>query len=85
MRDAFRFKYQIPRYMNTEVIYKFKCNICSDVYIGQTKRHFLVREYEHLTEKNVKYTKKALLSLESIVTTIVTTNLCINSSIRIYY
>ena len=85
MRDAFRFKYQIPQYMNTEVIYKFKCNICSDVYIGQTKCHFLVREYEHLTEKNVKYTKKALLSLESIVTTIVTTNLCINSSIRIYY
>ena len=43
--------------MNSKVTYKFKCNICNDVYIGETKRHFLVREYEHLgksilTEKN---------------------------------
>ena len=49
--------------MNSKVIYKFKCNICNDVYIGGMKRHFLVREYEHLgksilTEKNLKYTKK---------------------------
>ena len=45
--------------MNSKVIYKFKCNI----YIGDTKRHFLVHEYEHLrksilTEKTLKYTEK---------------------------
>ena len=61
MSNAFRFKDQIPKYMNSNVIYKFKCNICSDVYIGETERHFLDREYEHLgksilTEKNLKYT-----------------------------
>ena len=72
----FRFKDQIPKYMNSKVIYKFKCNICNDVYIGETKRHFLVREYEHLgksilPEKNLKYTEKMLLLLESIVTTMV--------------
>ena len=49
--------------MNSKVIYKFKCNICNYVYIGETKRHFLVCEYEHLgksilTEKNLKYTEK---------------------------
>ena len=49
--------------MNSKVIYEFKCNICNDVYIGETKHHFLVREYEHLgksilTEKNLKYTEK---------------------------
>ena len=49
--------------MNSKVIYEFKCNICNDVYIGETKHHFLVREYEHLgksilTEKNLKYTQK---------------------------
>ena len=49
--------------MNSKVIYKFKCNICNDVFIGETKRHFLVREYKHLgksilTEKNLKYTEK---------------------------
>ena len=63
IRNAFRFKHQIPKYMNSKVIYKFKCNICNDVYIGETKRHFLVREYEHLgklmlAEKNLKYTEK---------------------------
>ena len=45
------------------MIYKFKCKICNDVYIGETKHHFLVCEYEHLgksilTEKNLKYTEK---------------------------
>ena len=49
--------------MNWKVIYKFKCNIRNDVYMDGTKRHFLVRKYEHLgrsiiTEKNLKYTKK---------------------------
>ena len=49
--------------MKSKVIYKFKCNIYNDVYIGETKRHFLVWEYEHLrksilTEKNLKYTEK---------------------------
>ena len=49
--------------MNSKVIYKFKCNICNDVYIGETKRHFLVREYEHLrksilTEKNLKHAER---------------------------
>ena len=61
--NAFRLKDQIPKYMNSKVIYEFKCNICNDAYIGETKRHLLVREHEHLgksilTEKNLKYTKK---------------------------
>ena len=61
IRNAFRFKDQISKYINAKVIYKFKCNICNDVYISETKRHFL--EYEHLgksilTEKNLKYTEK---------------------------
>ena len=46
--------------MNAVVIYKYKCNICNDVYIGETKRHPFVRQYEHLsrsilTEKPLKY------------------------------
>ena len=40
MRNAFRFKDQILKYMNSKVICKFKYNICSDVYIGETKRQF---------------------------------------------
>ena len=63
IRNAFHFEDQIPIYMNSNVIYKYKCNICNDVYIGETKRHLLVRQYEHLgrsilTEKPLKYNEK---------------------------
>ena len=49
--------------MNSNVIYEYKCNICSDVYINETKRHLLVCQYEHLgrsilTEKPLKYNEK---------------------------
>ena len=63
IRNTFCFKDQIPIYMNSDVIYKYKCNICSDVYISKTKLRFLVRQYEHLgrsilTEKPLKYNEK---------------------------
>ena len=49
--------------MNSKEVYKFKCNIFSDVYVGETKRHLLVRQDEHLgksilTEKPSKYNGK---------------------------
>ena len=49
--------------MNSNVIYEYKCNICNDVYISETKRHLLVRQYEHLsrsilTEKPIKCSGK---------------------------
>ena len=67
-RDAFWFKDQIPKYVNSKVIYKFKCNIGNDVCIGETKHHFLVCDYEHLgkwilPEKNLKYTKKDAIAI----------------------
>ena len=39
------------------------CDTCNSVYIGKTKWHLLVRQYEHLglsvlTEKALKYTEK---------------------------
>ena len=34
--------------MNSKEVYKFKCDVCNDAYIGETKRHLLVRQYEHL-------------------------------------
>ena len=49
--------------MNSNVVYKYKCNIYNDVYIVETTRHLLVRLYEHLgrsilTEKQFKYNQK---------------------------
>ena len=63
LRNAFRFKDQLPKCINSKVLYKYKCDICNNVYIGKTKRHFIVRQYEHLgksivTDKPLRYSDK---------------------------
>ena len=63
IKNAFRFKDILPKHINSKVLYKFKCNTCNSVYIGKTKRHLLVRQYEQLglsvfMEKALKYTEK---------------------------
>ena len=42
-------KDKINKMLNSNLIHKFKCNICHDIYYGKTKRHFKVRACEHLT------------------------------------
>ena len=49
--------------LHSNVVNKFKCNICNDIYYGKTKRHFKVRASEHLgitllTGKKVKSPKE---------------------------
>ena len=34
--------------LHYNLVYKFKSNICNDIYYGKTKRHFKVRACEHL-------------------------------------
>ena len=34
--------------MDSFLLYKYTCDTCNCVYIGETKRHFQVRAYEHL-------------------------------------
>ena len=63
IKNAFCFKDILPKHINSKVLYKFKRHTCNRVYIGKTKRHLLVRQYEHLvlsvlTEKTLKYTEK---------------------------
>ena len=63
MSNAFRFKNQIPKCLNSMLLYKFTCNTCNSVYIRKTKRHYLVRQFEHLglsvfTNKALKYSDK---------------------------
>ena len=50
--------------LQSNLVYKFKCNICNDIYHGKTKRHFKVRACEHLvitplTGKKVKRPKES--------------------------
>ena len=63
MSNAFRFKDQIPKCLNSMLLYKFTCNTCNSVYIGKTKRHYLLRQFEHLglsvsTNKALRYSDK---------------------------
>ena len=63
IRNAFRFKEQLPKSINSKLLYRYTCDTCNNVYIGKTKRHLLVRQYEHLgtsifTDKALKYTEK---------------------------
>ena len=50
--------------LHSNLVYKFKCNICNYIYYGKTKCHFKVRACEHLgimplTRKKVKIPKES--------------------------
>ena len=32
----------------SKILYRFTCNGCNSIYIGKTKRYFLIRAFEHL-------------------------------------
>ena len=60
LRNGFSFKDSLPRNMDSFLLYQFTCDTCNCVYIGETKRHFQVRSYEHLgmsikTENELAY------------------------------
>ena len=48
LRNGFSFKDVLPMNFDSKVLYKYTCDTCNCIYIGETKRHFLVRAYEHL-------------------------------------
>ena len=43
-----RFKDKIPTNVRSHILYKYTCNSCNAIYIGKTRRHYLVRAFEHL-------------------------------------
>ena len=60
LRSGFLFKDRLPREMDSMLLYKFTCGVCNCTYIGETKRHFQVRSFEHmgisiLTDNPLKY------------------------------
>ena len=63
MSNAFLFKNQMQKCFNSMLLYKFPGNTCNSVYIGKTKKHYLVRQSEHLglsvfTNKALRYSDK---------------------------
>ena len=48
MKSFLRFKDRTPEYLKSHFIYKFTCNCCNAVYIGESTRHYCTRRGEHL-------------------------------------
>ena len=48
LRNLFNFKDKIPLSVRSLILYQYTCDICNDIYIGKTKRHYRVRNFEHL-------------------------------------
>lgn len=46
--NVFRFRDQLPKCINSKVLYKYKCDIYNNVYIGKTKRYLIVCQYGHM-------------------------------------
>ena len=68
MSNALRFADQIPKCLNSMLLYKFTCNISYSVHIGKTKRYYLVCQFEHLglsafTNKALRYSDKDAISI----------------------
>ena len=44
----FRFKDRIPLSLRSRIVYKYKCQCCNALYVGETVRHFHKRISEHM-------------------------------------
>ena len=69
--NAFLFKEQLPKSINSKVLYSYTCDTCNSVYIHKTKGHLLVRQYEYLgtlifTDKGLKYAEKDATAIRKL-------------------
>ena len=48
LRSFFTLKERLPMHLRSKILYRFTCDGCNSIYIGKSKRHFLVRAFEHL-------------------------------------
>ena len=48
LRNLFTYKDKLPMRLCSKILYRYSCNGCNSIYLGKSKRHFLVRAYEHL-------------------------------------
>ena len=58
LSSLFSFKDKIPSYLQSGVVYHYKCSKCKSAYIGETTRHTKRRYYEHMGKSAL--TDKAL-------------------------
>ena len=48
LKNFLVFKDRIPLSVRSHLLYRYTCSGCNAIYIGKTKRHYLVRVFEHL-------------------------------------
>ena len=48
LRSFLRFKDRVPHNVRSHLLYRYTCDGCNAIYIGKTRRHYLVRVFEHL-------------------------------------
>ena len=63
LSSLFKFEGSIPKYLRSNLIYKFSCSFCNSIIIMKLRDTFLVRVLEHLgitplKQKRIKNPKK---------------------------
>ena len=63
LKTFLRFKDRVPNNVRSHLLYRYTCDGCNAIYIGKTRRHYLVRIFEHLgvslrTHKKFTYNPK---------------------------
>ena len=48
LKNFLMFKDRIPLNVRSHLLYRYTCDGCNAIYIGKTRRHYLVRVFEHL-------------------------------------
>ena len=48
LRNSFSFKDKIPLNVRSHILYRYTCDGCNSIYLGKTRRHYMVRIFEHL-------------------------------------
>ena len=66
--DFFPFKDQIPFAMRSHVVYKYKCQCCGALYVGQTRRHIQTRISEHMGVSSKTGNKLSVLQMSAVLT-----------------
>ena len=68
LSDFFPFKDRIPFAMRSHVVYKYKCQCCGALYVGQTRRHIHTRISEHMGVSSKTGNKLSVWQMSAVLT-----------------
>ncbi len=68
LSDFFPFKDRIPFALRSHVVYKYKCQCCGALYVGQTRRHIHTRISEHMGVSPKTGNKLSVSQMSAVLT-----------------